>query len=97
MTNVYHPEVRPIEVDDFSAIAYLDNFVLKSVTVPEPATPVLLTAILRPSKELACWLSMRPESVARNRRLIRTQPFKPVASAMGTCRGVSNMPYNSLR
>ena len=45
MTNVFHPEVRLIEGDDFSAIAYLDNFVLKSV-VPEPATTaLLLTAV----------------------------------------------------
>jgi hypothetical protein len=42
MTNVYHPEVRLIEGDDFSAIAYLDNFVLKAV--PEPATLSLVVA-----------------------------------------------------
>jgi hypothetical protein len=43
MSDVYHPEVRLIEGDDFSAIAYLDNFVLKTV-VPEPTTLALLLA-----------------------------------------------------
>jgi hypothetical protein len=42
MTDVYHPEVRLIEGDDFSAIAYLDNFVLKAV--PEPGTSALLVS-----------------------------------------------------
>lgn len=40
MTNVYHPEVRLIEGDNLSALAYLDNFVLKAI--PEPGTSVLL-------------------------------------------------------
>ncbi len=45
MSDVYHPEIRLSLGDDFSAIALIDNFVLKSV-VPEPATTaLLLTAI----------------------------------------------------
>lgn len=45
MSNVYHPEVRLIQGDDFSAIAYLDNFVLKAV--PEPGTcATILTGLI---------------------------------------------------
>lgn len=40
MSDVYHPEVRVLLGDNLSAIAYVDNFVLKTV-VPEPATWLL--------------------------------------------------------
>lgn len=42
MTDVYHPEVRLLLGDDESAIAHIDNFVIKQI--PEPAT-VLLAGI----------------------------------------------------
>ena len=45
MGDVYHPEVRLVLGDDNSAIAYVDNFVLKAV-VPEPATVSLLLVAL---------------------------------------------------
>jgi PEP-CTERM motif len=44
MTDVYHPEIRLLLGDDSSAVAHIDNFVLK--TVPEPATLALVGVAL---------------------------------------------------
>ena len=61
MTNVFHPEVRLIEGDDASALAYLDNFVLKPI--PEPASFTLMALALA-GVAAAAWMRNRHTSKA---------------------------------